>query len=253
MDLTLGELCKVVEEELGRSPSKGTSEALVNEAGERWVNSENWRYLRRRTQEVTLTPGVEFYRLGAGVHSIGRTIHRPNSVFAPIELKEWDAFTAYKERYLSGIERPYHPVATTLWGVREDAEGKRDERRTLYLSIFPASVAETVVLEYRCGWIPLDGLSDTVDMPSPLIVHFRDWVRVYALHREFPESYPMGTLDRFMQSTSFTDAQRKDAESVGQISVRQGNIGDAYQNMKRHVGYGRYKAMQHWSERGGFN
>jgi hypothetical protein len=243
--LTLRDARDVIREELGRDPAKGTVEALVNEAGERWVNAENWRYLRHRTKEITLEPGVEDYPLGAGIQSIGRVLHRPDTVWAPLELLEFSAFTAHRERFLGGLERPFNPVATTVWDAKATDTG-----RTLYLRIFPTGIGERIVVEYRGGWLPLDELDDAADLPPPLVVHFRDWLRVYAMHREFPEQYPMGTLDAFMQSSSFVDAQRQDAETAGRIAVRKGAIGEHYGAMKSWGSDYRYEAMRHYYERG---
>lgn len=246
MQLTLENACRVVREELGRDPAKSSVEALVNEAGERWVSAENWRYLRNRTESLTLEAGVEDYPLGAGVQSIGRILHRPDSVWAPLELLEFSEFTAYRERYLAGVSNPFNPVATTVWDVKEG-----DDHKKLYLRIFPARVSERVVVEYRGGWVPMDESDDVADLPPPLVVHFRDWLRIYALHREFPQAHPIGTLDAYMQSASFMEAQRQDAESVGRIMPRCGKIGENY-NRTKGVSRHRYEALRYWSERGGF-
>lgn len=245
MRLTLRDARDVIRQELGRDPAKSTVEALVNEAGERWVNAENWRYLRHRTKEVALEAGVEDYPLGAGIQSIGQVLHRPDTVWAPLKLMEFGAFTAYRERFLAGIERPFNPVATTVWDVKEG-----DETRTLYLRIFPSGIGERLVVEYRGGWVPLDDLDDAVDMPPPLIVHFRDWLRVYAMHREFPQQYPLGTLDDFMQSASFTDAKTQDSETVGTIPYRGGRTGENYNRMGCGGFSDRYEGLRHYYERG---
>ena len=245
MRLTLRSARDTIIEELGRTPSRGTVESLVNEAGERWVNAVNWRYLRQRTLEITTQPGVEDYPLGAGVQSIAKVLYRPDTIWCPIQLREFSAFVAERERFLAGIERPFNPFATTVWDVKPG-----DEERRLYLRIFPAGIAERIVVEYRAGWLPMDEEDDAADLPGPLVVHFRDWLRIYALHREFPERFPIGTLDAFMQSASFVDAKRQDAETVGRLMPSPGRAGENYNRLSSGRDDIRYEALRTYYERG---
>lgn len=245
MDLSLRALGEVVRQELGRPPSRSTAETLINEAGVRWDNAHTWGYQRQRTLKVQLQPGVESYRLGAGVYAVGRVLHRPDTIWAPLPLVDFDAYTREKERYLAGIERPFHPLVTQTWDVREG-----DDRRYLYLHFFPTTLSEELTVEYVGSWVPLNEQDDTADIPLPLASHFVDWLRFYARTREFPENYPPGSLDQYKRTAAFMDAKTADALNNGRIVARQGRTGDYYQNMRQGRVPRVYDALRRYYERG---
>jgi len=245
MALTLRSLLEEVRQELGRNPSRSTGEQLINEAGERWVNTHGWTYLRQRTQEIQLVSGQEDYRLGVGIRSLGRVLHRPDSVWAPLNLMGFSEFTAYRERYLAGIERPFNPVVSMSWNALEG-----DEEPRLYLHVFPSGLNERLVVEYDGGWVPLNELDDAVDIPAPLGIHFIEWIRLYARYREFPEQYPLGVVDAFKQTSAFRDAMKVDTQHNGRMLPRLGTAGESYVAARHSPYLERYEAMRHYYERG---
>lgn len=242
MQTTLKALTEEVRQELGRDPSRSSAEDLINEAGARWVNAHRWSYLRQRTQEIALQSGTESYRLGAGVRSVGDTLHRPNTTWAPLRVVTFDEYTRFRERFLAGIERPFHPLAATSWDVKEG-----DKRRTLYLHVFPTGLTETVVAQLDVGWVPLDDLDDVADVPPPLVPFFIEWVRMYAQHREQPE---VGYYGQFVTGPSFMDAKRLDSQHSGAIRMRPGRAGRYYNEARQPLTGARYEAMRHYYERG---
>lgn len=242
MRLTYPLLAEAVREELAREPSKQTMESLINEAGERWVSIHRWAYLRQAKIDIKLVSGTERYRLPGGVREVGDELFRPNSIWRPIPVVSFDAFTAFRERYLAGIERPYEPLATT---VREVQEG--DDRPELYLYVFPSSITETVVTQVELGWFPVNAKSDEVYLPDHLGVYFLEFLRVYAMHREFPEQ---SRYEAYMAGLDFREAKRHDARGSGQIQYRGGRASDRYHSQRHSVRRARYDALRHIHERG---
>lgn len=224
--LTLDDLALVVREELGRDPSRSTAEALVNEAGESWVNAHSWGYLRNRSQDLAVTAGVESYQLGLGVHAI-IDIHRPETPYRDVHLVDFDAWTREKYRYLSDTIWSYEPLATTVFDTRDG-----DEQPRLYLDVFPVRSTETWRIVYEAGWVPMTDGGDQADLPYFLVPPFREWVRMYALSREKPEQYPMGALDGFMQTRAFKDGQAKDANLNRGIVKRRTGAAQHYARKK---------------------
>ena len=222
MKLTLASLSQAVHEELGRDPSRSSMEALVNEAGEAWVNAWNWTYLRDRSQDIQTEAGVESYKLGLGVRNLS-AIHRPTTAWPPVELVDFDHYESMRSSFFGEQLRSFTPIATLQYGQQAD-----DDRPRLYLLIFPATLAERLVVVFQAGWVPLDEADDVADIPGPLAQPFLQWVRLYANSREFPERYPMGVLDAYKASPAFREAARVDGALHKTIIPRLTGAGAIY-------------------------
>ncbi len=109
------------------------------------------------------------------------------------------------------------------------------------------TLTENVVAQVDAGWLPLDDLDDAADVPPPLVPHFFEWVRMYAMHREQPE---VGFMERYIAGMSFREAKRADSQHTGMIVPRGSRVGDKYRRLKRPATNGRYEAMRHYYERG---
>lgn len=226
MKLTLASLKETVQEELGRGPARSTSEALVNEAGEAWVNAHEWRYLRDRSQDLNIEVGVESYRLGLGVRSV-EAVYRPDSHYCEVPIIDFAAFEGERQQFLARSQYLQDPIGTVRWDTKEG-----DERPRLYLELFPIEFAERFVIRFHAGWLPLDEMEDVADIPGPLSTAFLHWLRMYANHREFPDQYGLGALDTLMRSNVFRKAMSIDGEAAGRIIPAPGGAG-AYYNRHR--------------------
>ncbi|MEL6716828.1 MAG: hypothetical protein AAFP86_23830, partial [Planctomycetota bacterium] len=233
MKLTLDSLSSIVREQLGKLPSLSSMEALVNEAGESWVDAHSWVYLRDRSQALELTAGVESYRLGLGVRSIN-SIDRPSSQYGPIPLVDFDRLERERNSYYGERARRHDPIATLRWDTREG-----DDRPRLYLEVWPSETTERANVIYQAGWLPLDKKAEVADVPPPLATSFVKWLRLYAQHREVPDEYPMGTMDAFKQGADFMAAKRIDGQVHKRIIPGPGGA-QAYYGRKRRRSRGFY-------------
>lgn len=221
MVLTLATLAEEVRQELGRTPARSTSEALVNEAGEAWVNAHSWKYLRDRRQEISLVVGTEDYRLALGVRDVRGVLHRKNSVWHPIPLIDYESFTTERERFLSEVNNTFTPLATLRWDTLDG-----DTQPRLYLQVYPATLTETVQVQYQAGWLPLDLADDVADIPPPLEQPFKEWVRRYALGREKMPSFSTdAALQTFFGGPAGYRAKTVDAQHVNRIVPAPGAVG----------------------------
>lgn len=227
MKLTLDSLRDAVGNELRRTPSRSTIEELVNEAGEAWVNSHSWVYLRDRSQVLELQAEVELYRLGLGVRSV-RSIDRVNNPYGPIPIVDFDFLERERNTFQAEARRVRDPIAALQWSQQAD-----DDRPRLYLHVFPAEETESATLIYEAGWLPLDKSDDVADVPPSLGVHFRDWVRFYAMMREFPDKYPPGALDAFRQQHSYQTALKVDGKIHRRIIPAEGGAGERYRRIQQ--------------------
>lgn len=235
MKLDLASLRKIVREELGRDPGKSTYEDLINEAGEAWVNAAEWSYLRDRFLDLDVTSEVESYRLKLGVRSVIRIL-RPDSIYSrEVVLLDYDAFEAERSRYFARQGRQFNPIAATVHDQREG-----DDRKRVYLELFPVTITERLRIIVEAGWLPLDNSEDVADLPGSVATAFRGWLRTYALHREKPELYPMGTLEQFRQTGAWVDARRADASLSPKVYQRSSLTERNYQRSKARGHFGLY-------------
>lgn len=204
MKLTLASLSQTVTDELGRDPSRSSMEALINEAGEAWVNAASWTYLRDRSQDIQATTGVGSYRLGLGVRNL-MAVYRPDTAWRPLHLVDYDYFESQRSEFLGDVQWQHEPLVTLQYGQEEG-----DDRPRLYMRLFPATLNERLTVVYQAGWLPLDKLEDVADIPAPLGQPFVAWLRLFANTREFPERYPLGTLAQWKASPEFMEARRVD-------------------------------------------
>lgn len=234
MLLTLASLVRVATQELGRTPAKSTAEELVNEAGEAWVNAHPWRYLRDRSQDINIVDGQNLYRLPLGVRSVGEFLLRPDSVYQPIPIVNYEAFISEKERWLSEVERQLTPIATTTFkrlpaAENGDPSGKDDDRLRFYIELYPANFTERVVVTFNAGWLPLDNASDEADIPPHLSRGFTEWMRRFAMAREKPDTGPMDVAQlQFFEGPVGMEAKRVDGEGAGTIVPTLGGVGKRY-------------------------
>lgn len=227
MKLTLANLSEVVDKELGREPGRSTMESLINEAGEAWVNAHDWFYLKERSGELTLVAETEDYKLPAGLRSLMNTLYRPDSLYLPIPVIDFESFTVERERYLSSTYRTTNPVAVVRWDTKTG-----DDRPGLYLSVYPASLAERVVYRYHAGWLPLDEQADVADIPAPLVQPFTEWVRRYAMAREFDDSSMDRVVLEFFAGPTGAMAKLADARHRGTPIPAPGGAGDRYNRIR---------------------
>lgn len=246
MRLTLANLSETVFQELGRDPARSTMEALINEAGEAWVNLAEWFYLSERTGELTLTPGTEQYQLALGVRDLHRELYRPDTWYPRLQIVDHETFTMERERYLGDTFRQFDPLVTVGWDTQST-----DDRPRLYLSVYPATLSERVVYRYRAGWLPLDQQEDVADIPAPLVQPFLEWVRRYAMAREFDAVGMDQMAAQFMAGPTGVMAKRADARHRGRPIPARGGAGDRYVRIKaaRRFGvgaaYGPFSRLDH--------
>ncbi len=196
MVLTLASLVSDVRQQLGRDPSLTSAEALVNEAGEAWVDSHSWKYLTDRTTTIDLVPGQVLYRMPDGIESVGTRIERANSIWHPIKVLSYDDFHAERFRYLSEVGREFTPIATFRY-----TQQPGDDSPKPYIEIWPDGITETVQVMYRAGWLPMNESDDAVDLPPQLESSFKEFVRRYALGRETASDVADGIwLDQMISS-----------------------------------------------------
>lgn len=228
MVLTLATLSEEVRQELGRTPSRSTLEALVNEAGEAWVNAHPWLYLTDRRQEVSLVVDQEDYQLNLGVRNVNGVLHRKNSVWQPIPIIDYEAFLTERERFLSEIQNTFTPWATLRWDTKTG-----DTQPRLYLQVYPATLTETVQVQYQAGWLPLNLAEDVADITPPLEQPFKEWVRRYALGREKTPTYSTdAAVQSFFNGPAGYRAKTVDAQHAGMAVPAPGAVG-ARMNRKR--------------------
>lgn len=235
MKLTLANLSEIVFQELGRDPGRSTMEALINEGGEAWVNLCEWFYLSERTAEIHVETGVESYRLGLGIRDLHSTLYRPDTSYRPITIVDHETYTAEREYWLSNQTRQYDPLASVRWDTQED-----DDRPRLYLSLFPATLTERLVYRFRAGWLPLDEQDDVADIPPPMVQPFKQWIRRYAMAREFDGMGVEQSTAEFMASPTYALAKRADARHRGEPVPAKGGAGERYDRIRaaRRLGLG---------------
>lgn len=234
MNLTLGSLASDLISDLGRTPGRSTVEALINEAGEAWVNGHSWIYLRDRTQTINLVAGTEDYQLSLGVRAVNTVLYRPDSIWAPIPVMDYDTFIRERERYLSSVALNFTPIATVRWGTHSRDAGPR-----LYLQVYPATTVETVVVRYQAGWLPLNESHEVADIPPPMTHGFREWVRRYAQGREKqPQTNVDAAWVSFFNGPIGLSAKKADSSHVGRIIASPGGAGTRYARSKaRRAGF----------------
>jgi hypothetical protein len=147
---------------------------------------------------------------------------------------DFDYYESQRSSFLGATTRHYDPVATLQY---DQAEG--DDRPRLYLRLFPATITERLTAVYQAGWLPLNDSDDVADIPTPLTQPFATWLRLFANSREFPERFPLGTLDQWKASPGFTEARRVDGALHKGIIPRLTGAGLAYAR-KRRGGQGFY-------------
>ena len=250
MKLTLANLAEAVFQELGRDPGRSTMEALINEAGEAWVNLAEWFYLKERSSEIQLVAGTETYQLSPGVQDLHRELYRPDVYYQPIQIVDHETYLAEKDRYLSANFRLYNPLAGVWWDTKEG-----DDRPRLYLNIYPTDLGERVTYRYRAGWLPLDEQDDVADIPAPLVQPFVEWVRRYAVARGVDGVGMDQMVAQFMAGPTGVMAKRADARHRGQPIAARGGAGERYARLraKRNVissgSYGPFSRLEYLSYR----